>query len=167
MYKILRLIQIEGHCVLQLQCWPETWSRYPEGLLGHQQRQCRGVGGSDETKAYSWACLAWNQWKSGMGNVNKRLFLFVLFINSVFCIIWSTLTMSVSWGFWSHLGRWRGQEGEGCCCQHPKWWQRSPRLCRESLRSEVPTIQLQMTCNPQVKRVRSHYSNINRRLLKY
>lgn len=59
--------------------------------------------------------------------------------------------MFVSWGFWSHLGRWREREDEDCCYQHPKWWQRSPRLCRESRRSTIPITQLQMTLNTQVQ----------------
>lgn len=59
--------------------------------------------------------------------------------------------MFVSWGFWSHLGRWREQEDEDCCYRHPKWWQRSPHLCRESRRLAIPITQLQMTLNTQVQ----------------
>lgn len=61
------------------------------------------------------------------------------------------ITKFVSWGFWSRLGRWRGQGGGDCCCRRPRWWRTSQRLCREFLQSAVPITRLQRTWSTKVE----------------
>lgn len=64
---------------------------------------------------------------------------------AVMCTCFMDITSTVWGGSWSRRGSSQVLAAGGCCSPHPRWWLRSPHLCKGSLLSTFPTAPLQRT----------------------